>query len=262
MAMIHLNYPSAALGMNTDVNIILPDLPGGALIPAGQRYQTLYLLHGAYGDYSDWCRKTAIERYAQERCLAVIMPSCGNSFYQDMLHGPQYKTFLLSELPGYLNSMLPLSPKREDTFIAGLSMGGYGALHLALSRPERFAAAASLSGMLSFSALARQTDTKPWPLMAITGPLSADAIERSKRNAVVQARRLLARGIPLPALFLSVGTEDFTLQFNRTGVRKLRDLGVALTYEEHPGGHTWQYWDTHILRALDWMPLKRQLVRQ
>ncbi|HOQ63605.1 MAG TPA: hypothetical protein PKZ39_06530, partial [Clostridia bacterium] len=85
MAFIQLNYPSGALQQNTDVSIILPDPPGSAHVSPGRAYQTLYLLHGTYGDHSDWWRKTALERYAQEACLAVVMPSCGNAFYQDMV---------------------------------------------------------------------------------------------------------------------------------------------------------------------------------
>ena len=157
MAFIQLNYPSGALQQNTDVSIILPDPPGSAHVSPGRAYQTLYLLHGTYGDHSDWWRKTALERYAQEACLAVVMPSCGNAFYQDMVHGPKYKTFLLEELPAYLRSILPLSPRREDNFIAGLSMGGYGAMHLALSKPGQYAAAASLSGVMSFSMVLSST---------------------------------------------------------------------------------------------------------
>lgn len=261
MAFIQLNYPSGALQQNTDVSIILPDPPGSAHVSPGQAYQTLYLLHGTYGDHSDWWRKTALERYAQEACLAVVMPSCGNAFYQDMVHGPKYKTFLLEELPAYLRSILPLSPRREDTFIAGLSMGGYGAMHLALSKPGQYAAAASLSGVMSFSRLARQPQAdQPWPIQAIVGFISPAAIDRSQRNVVVQARSLKNRGIPLPALFLSVGTEDFTLKDNRDGVGRLRRLGVKVTYEEHPGAHTWAYWDTHIQRVLAWLPLRGDLV--
>lgn len=258
MAVIHLNFPSAALSWNTDVNLILPDVPGG--VPKGKGYQVLCLLHGTYGDYTDWCRKTAIERYAQANCLAVVMPSGGNSMYQDMAQGPQVKTFLLEELPAYLRSILPLSAKREDNFIAGLSMGGYGAMHLALSRPERYAAAASLSGLFTFGHLARRNGKQPWPMLAVTGGVSPEAIDKSRRNVLVQAKALVNKGVPLPALFLSVGTEDFTLKGNREGVKKLRALGLDPVYEEHPGGHTWEYWDTHIQRVLAFLPLKKGLV--
>ena len=110
MAIIRLNYPSKALAHNTELTVILPDPGEGWLTGKEQQagtYQVLYLLHGTHGDHSDWSRYTSIERYARERCLAVVMPSCGNAFYQDMVSGPQYKTFLLDELPNYLGGILP-----------------------------------------------------------------------------------------------------------------------------------------------------------
>ena len=106
----------------------------------------LYLLHGTYGDYSDWCHLTSIEKYAQNHKIMVVMPSVANSFYQDMVIGPKYLTFLTEELPQYIQMLFPASGRREDNFVAGLSMGGYGAWHVALAKPEQYAAAASLSG--------------------------------------------------------------------------------------------------------------------
>ncbi|NLX83966.1 MAG: esterase family protein [Clostridiales bacterium] len=266
MALIRLNYPSQALAHNTEVTIILPDPDKDQLLAKGKakgKYQVLYLLHGTHGDHTDWSRYTAIERYARERCLAVVMPSCGNAFYQDMVSGPQYKTFLLDELPNYLSGILPLSREREDVFIAGLSMGGYGALHLALSRPRQFMAAASLSGVFTFSMPLKEEPVRedlPWPFMAMIGDLSVRQIDRSRRNVLVQAKQLLDKKEPLPALFISVGTEDFTLNYNRDAKRRLSKMGAAFTYEEHPGAHTWAYWDTHIQRVLDWLPLKKERV--
>ena len=208
MAFIQLNYPSGALQQNTDVSIILPDPPGSAHVSPGQAYQTLYLLHGTYGDHSDWWRKTALERYAQEACLAVVMPSCGNAFYQDMVHGPKYKTFLLEELPAYLRSILPLSPRREDNFIAGLSMGGYGAMHLALSKPGQYAAAASLSGVILLppgAPAARRTSLADPGHRRFHQPGCHRQKPAQRRCSGAQSQK---QGIPLPALFLSVGTED------------------------------------------------------
>lgn len=266
MAIIRLNYPSKALAHNTELTVILPDPGEGWLTGKEQQagtYQVLYLLHGTHGDHSDWSRYTSIERYARERCLAVVMPSCGNAFYQDMVSGPQYKTFLLDELPNYLGGILPLSRRREDVFIAGLSMGGYGALHLALERPAQFMAAASLSGVFSFSGILKDLEERPnlpWPIKAIVGDLSIRQIDRSKRNVLVQMKRLMDRKVALPALFISVGTEDFTLNYNHDAKKRMTRMGVQFTYEEHPGAHTWAYWDTHIQRVLDWLPLKKEMV--
>ena len=104
------------------------------------------MLHGGYGDYTDWMRLTSIERYAQAKKLAVIMPSASNSFYQDMACGSDYLRFITQEVPQLCESLFPISTRREHTFVGGLSMGGYGASKCALRRPDLYAAFADLSG--------------------------------------------------------------------------------------------------------------------
>ena len=154
MANIHCNYYSNALQLNTDINVVIPTPNSDELMNhkdtsywrEGAKYQVLYLLHGTYGDYSDWCHLTSIEKYAQNHKIMVVMPSVANSFYQDMVYGPAYLTFLTEELPEYLGRLFPASTRREDSFVAGLSMGGYGALKCGLLAPETFSAVASLSG--------------------------------------------------------------------------------------------------------------------
>ena len=121
----------------------------------------LYLLHGLSDDDTIWLRRTSIERYAAPLGLAVVMPQVARSFYTDEAHGNRYWTFLSEELPQLARSFFHLSDRREDTFVAGLSMGGYGALKWALHRPGRFAAAASLSGALDLVAVSQDEWRKP-----------------------------------------------------------------------------------------------------
>ena len=267
MAYIHINYYSDALKVNTDVGIILPlplkDEKDKGYFKDGALYQTLYLLHGTYGDYTDWMRMTSIERYAQEMRLAVVMPSCANAFYLNMVSGAKYETFLLEELPQYLCRIFPLSKAREDTFIAGLSMGGYGAMHIGLMKPDRYSAIGSLSGLFSFAGLLAgesPNGDNPWPGLAMVGELNPKQVDESEYNVIVRARNLVAQGVKLPDMFLSVGTEDFTLDENRRGRTELTRLGIKLTYEEHKGEHNWEYWDRHIRRFLEWLPLKHYTV--
>ncbi len=120
----------------------------------------LYLLHGLSDDSSAWLRYTSIERYAAPLGLAVVLPQVQRSFYSDEVHGARYWTFLSEELPSVVQSFFRVSARREDTFVAGLSMGGYGALKWALHHPDRFAAAASLSGALDVVGLSRQPDRR------------------------------------------------------------------------------------------------------
>ena len=136
MASMTCHYYSSTLGNNIAINVIIPTPQGNEQIvdqdiQKQYQYETglpvVYLLHGAYGDFSSWIRYSNIERYAQERCCAVVMASAGNYFYQDMYRGSAYRTFFTEELPMFITSVFPVSKKREDTYIAGFSMGGYGA---------------------------------------------------------------------------------------------------------------------------------------
>ena len=139
--------------MSVSANVIMPQNTlrqiGMKGVGAADAAPVLYLLHGLSDDETIWMRRTSIERYAAQYGLAVVMPNGARSYYADMLRGGKYWTYLSEELPKVMQSFFRISDRREDTFAAGLSMGGYGAMKLALHCPERFAAAASLSGALS-----------------------------------------------------------------------------------------------------------------
>ena len=265
MGFFQCNFFSPTLCFNTDVHVFLPTPNSDEILNnkhsdyfrAGVKFQVLYLLHGAYGDYGDWMRLTSIEKYAQEHKLAVVMPSASNSFYQNMHRGSNYLTYISKELPSFIQSIFPVSAKREDTFIAGLSMGGYGAVRVAFELPENYAACASLSGALDFAGVKNMVEAG-----AITGPFRWDAIladkeeaETGDANLFVLADRRMREGRTLPRLFQTCGTEDFIYPQNIVARDAFMRLGLDLTYEEHPGIHDWNYWDTHIQRVLDWFGL-------
>ena len=156
MALIKCDFYSDALGLSTSMHVILPQQThtqiGMENVTGTGLHPTLYLLHGMSDDDSIWLRRTSIERYVASLGIAVVMPQVHRSFYTDMAEGGQYWTFISEELPKLARSFFPLSPKREDNFVAGLSMGGYGAFKLALRKPDQYAAAASLSGALDMAA--------------------------------------------------------------------------------------------------------------
>ncbi|RYD73325.1 MAG: esterase family protein, partial [Verrucomicrobiaceae bacterium] len=160
MAFFDCHFFSDTLGQNVSVYVLLPQQTArqiGVVAGAARtKYPALYLLHGLSDDHTIWLRRTSVERYAAERNLAVVMPAVARSFYQDMVSGPQYWSFISEELPRLMESFFPISPERNDRFAAGLSMGGYGALRLGLLHPERYAAAASLSGALDMTRRARE----------------------------------------------------------------------------------------------------------
>ena len=148
MALIDCHYFSQVLGLMSTMSVILPD-PGPLEASVASRtphirYPTLYLLHGLSDDHTVWQRRTSIERYVEGLNLAVVMPAVQRSFYTDMVTGQRYWTFISEEVPAVARHFFPLSEDRDENYVAGLSMGGYGAFKLALAHPERYAAAAIL----------------------------------------------------------------------------------------------------------------------
>jgi S-formylglutathione hydrolase FrmB len=243
--------------MRSTMNVLLPQrvLLGGK--PKRKpNYRTLYLLHGHSDDHTAWMRWSSIEKYAQGLNLVVVMPAVHLSFYSDMAYGGAYWRFISEEIPALVRDTFSLSADRNDNFVAGLSMGGYGALKLALTNPQRFAAAASLSGSVDIEDVVRVKKDDPsnpaWlvGMRNVFGDLSK--VPGSKHDLFTLARKAAKSSIR-PRLYQCCGTEDFLHPDNirfRDAVRKLR---LDLTYEEGPGDHDWAYWDMMIPHALAWM---------
>ncbi|MFC0033034.1 alpha/beta hydrolase [Micromonospora chaiyaphumensis] len=256
MARIRCDFFSTALGMGTSMTVLLPDSAAGIGMAGAARAgdpPVLYLLHGLTDDDTVWTRRTSIERYVAPLGLAVVMPQVQRSFYCDEAHGNRYWTFLSEELPQVCRSFFRLSDRREDTFVAGLSMGGYGAVKWALRHPDRFAAAASLSGALNV-AHRRHHPTSPmdpavwhtvWGDRDVAGP-DDDTVALLERS-----------GDDLPAFYVACGTEDFLYEDNTRFVATARGRGVPVTVDFSPGDHDWGYWDARIQDVLAWLPLRR-----
>ena len=255
MAFFDCNFFSETLALCVSAHVILPQ----SQTARRRLHPTLFLLHGLSDDHTMWTRRTSIERYAIERNLAVIMPAVGRSFYQDTAGGARYWKFLSEELPAVMRSFFPLSEKRADNFAAGLSMGGYGALRLALSHPDKFAAVASFSGALDYVHRLRESG-KPRSRISkaewnfIAGPAS-DA-EGSASDLFHLAKRAASRRGPKPVVWLGCGTEDDIIGDTRAFHRHLDSLGWKHHSEESPGVHDWAYWDAQIQRAITWLPIR------
>lgn len=260
MALLHVNFFSEVLGMSMNMDVILPQRTSGQIGMKGNRkdgkYPVLYLLHGMSDDHTIWQRRTSIERYVSELGIAVVMPTVHLSFYTDMKYGLNYWTFISIELPSICREFFPnMSDRREDTFAAGLSMGGYGALKLGLGASETFSAVASLSGALDMTASLRSgaINDPSGVFRNIFGSL--EEMENSEEDLMAVAGRLKESGKPLPKVYIWCGTEDFLYSQNCTARARLQELGYDLTYEESPGDHQWKYWDEKIQRVLEWLPL-------
>lgn len=261
MALFQGNFFSKSILNNVSVNVILPlpdegEIQAGSVLEEDAKYPTLYLLHGAYGDATDWIRNTRIEVYAQQYKIAVVMASAGNSFYMDMPYGPAYGQFFERELINFAETVFPLSRRREDRFVAGLSMGGYGALRLAFLHPENYAAAAALSGAFDLKAIGERLETEHKVGPAVYGMFSQ--MNDDDWNLAKLAQKAQSAGKELPHLMMSCGSEDFTLEMNHALKEQLTEQGISVHYEEHPGEHNWDYWETHIQRVLAWLPLKKK----
>lgn len=257
MALFEISFYSYTLGMSMQMNVILPQPKDKESSLRG--IPVLYLLHGRGDDHSAWLRYTSIERYANQYNLAVIMPSTHLGFYTDMALGNRYWTFISEELPEICHSFFPqLSKRREDTFAAGLSMGGYGALKLGLRKPERFSAIASLSGSVDvYSRTLTFINTKNESYWTqIFGDVAQIAGSDNDLFAVVS--KLAMSDQPKPKVFMWCGTEDFLYEYNVAMKNHLSNLSFDLTYEESPGDHQWKYWDQMIKEVLIWLPISKQ----
>ena len=253
--MLRCDFTSSALTLATSMTVILPEPAATDGVPsaAGGPVPVLYLLHGISSDSSSWLRYTSIERYVEPLRLAVVMPQVHRSYYTDEAYGGRYWTFLTRELPQLVKSWFPVSTQRDDTFVAGLSMGGYGALKWALREPSRFAAAASLSGALDVASpsTGRFRPEDPRMFARIFG---TDPIAGSQEDLLT----LVARADPaeLPRLGVWCVTEDGSLRATRAFVEASRAAGVQLDVDLSPGDHDWAYWDATIQSVLAWLPLR------
>ena len=218
MAVMQVDFVSQCLMRTVTIKVILPldkiAKMNGEKAYVPEKFKTLYLLHGMLGNHTDWIDGTRIQRWAQEKNLAVVMPAGENRFYVDNpREGAYFGEYIGRELVEMTRKMFPLSEKREDTFIAGLSMGGYGAIRNGLKYHKTFS---HIAGLIC---------------------------------------KLKEEKADIPKIYLCCGTEDFLLKYNRDYRDFLTEKGVAVTYEEGPGAHEWDFWDTYIKKVMEWLPL-------
>ncbi len=250
MVWLQCEYKSTVLNKLCSLQVLLPRL--SSFSPRRPEWPVLYLLHGLSDNATAWMRFTSIERYAERHGVAVVMPDGGRSFYTDMVDGLPYWTAVAEELPELAAELFPVSRKPECNFVAGLSMGGYGALKMGLRHPERFAAVGALSAV---------TDVKN----LVDGDEVALRTEMrhifgSYRHAVAAGNDLFSlaesairRGVS-PRIIQICGTGDFLYSGNLRFRDHLKKLNYpAYEYYEEPGAHTWDFWDRNIQRVLDFM---------
>ena len=263
MAIFQVTFLSECLGRTVPLTVILPTdkMPMPGQPPRPKAYKTLYLLHGVIGSHGDWLYGTRIQRWAEDRNLAVVMPSGDNYMYLD---NPvdKYGQYIGQELVDFTRRTFPLSRKREDTFIGGLSMGGFGALRNGMKYHKTFGAIVALSSALVVDeSLLEPVEEPVFPsdTMEYRHWVYGKDLKKALKSDINPAwlvKHLTARNVKLPAIYMAVGTEDFLLAPNQAFHELLEELHVEHTYVLGPGGHEWDFWDRYIREALDWLPLE------
>jgi S-formylglutathione hydrolase FrmB len=256
MALVTCDFFSDALEVGCSMNVVLPQPteeqigvdgdPDSRPVPRTD-FPLLYLLHGLSDDHSAWLRYTSVERYAAAAGLAVVMPAVNRSFYANERTGGRYWDYISEELPTIVGNFLRVSQDPARTYVAGLSMGGYGAMKLALTHPDRFAAAATLSGALDLAELSSREERVELFERIFGGPIPADAdIFQLLEAADVDT---------LPRIHVSTGTEDAPalVEGNRRFAADLLSKGADVTSDFRPGEHVWQLWDDLLPQVIAWM---------
>ncbi len=261
MAVIDVNFFSNALARQVSYKAIIP--ADGAIFPGRPEkevkpFKSLYLLHGIFGDFTDWLNKSRIELYAEENNIAVFMPSGENAFYVDNEARRSYfGEYVGNELIKETRKIFRLSDKREDTFIAGLSMGGFGALRNGLKYYKNFGAIAALSSALIIDSAVNSKEENPFEFdrpsyyKEIFGDLTK--LKESDKNPEELIRIIKKENGVMPRIYMACGTEDSLLKNNHNFRDFLVAEGVDHTYEEGPGVHDWKFWDEYIEKAIKWI---------
>ncbi len=247
MAYMECHFRSDRLDMNTSVHVILPDD-----MKEDEKFKVLYLFHGYVGDHTDWIRFTSIERYARQYRLAVVMPQVNNSYYTDMVYGMPYFSYVSEELPQWITKTFPISKKRNDNYICGLSMGGYGALKVALTYPTRYSKAASLSGVVDIDHIrSLSVDNKKNTQYEATFGLQS--VKDTPNDLKYLINQIKKNQEEIPDLFIGCGTEDFLFGDNREFKSFLDKQDIKNTYVVSKGEHSWDFWDEYIQKVLKWI---------
>lgn len=247
---LELNFKSTELKRQTQVYVLLPNKKE----ESNATYKTLWLLHGLSDNHTGWMRYTSIERYAKKYDLAVVMPNVDRSWYTDTAYDANYFSFVTKELPELcFRTFRQMSQRREDNIVAGLSMGGYGAMKTALSYPEKYGACISLSGSFDITRKGRPYNIDEWRSIFGFDLESPLELEGSEHDLYALAAKTKAEGKEFPKIYMWCGTEDGLISVNRSFDQTLTELGVAHQFETSEGDHSWKWWDLHIQGALEWI---------
>ena len=268
MALLQISYLSDVLQRTVPMRVVTPadKVVGDEYYNApGHPYKLMILMHGYHGSYVDWTNATRIQKWAETRNFIVAMPSGDNAFYIDYdIRDEHFGEFLGKELYEVMSRMFTISPKREDHFICGLSMGGYGALINGLKYHEAFGYIGALSsGVETFEHTpAEKEELELHDLLKMHLRDKVEENRETERNPRWLAQKLMDAHVAdpdhnhLPKIYMTCGLQDELLISNQRLAAGLSKMGYDVTYVEHPGEHAWTYWDPELQDILNWLPLE------
>ena len=259
MATININMISYTLKRTVDLKVIIPTVTipmsmGMGAAPEELKYvgkpkfPVLYLHHGGGNNQAQWTGYTNVELFAEERNIVVVMAATENKAFVNV-GGDKFYDFLENELQDFIKGTFPVSDRVEDTYVAGLSMGGYGALNHALRNPDKYCAMGGFSAAVDIN-----------PYSVGTGPDEEDPaadelLKHPELDNIALAKQLISDGKKFPKMYLAIGENDFLFDRNVKFRDMLLNAGVDVTWEQLPVyGHEWRFWDIQIEKFLDWLP--------
>lgn len=242
MAHIRCDFRSEVLDMGLSMVVFLPENI------SVRTAKTVYLLHGLADNATGWSRYTSVERYARLHNVAVVIPEVQRSFYTDMAFGLKYYSFVSEELPAICRNLFSLSAKRENCYIMGLSMGGYGALKIALRNPIAYAGCAAFSAVTDLRGeLHTVSDDRQNEFRAIFGP-QLTLGKKDDLSYLLQS----SRSTRLPSFYLACGDDDGFLAQDSAFAKALVEKGATVRFDHWPGGHEWKFWDKAVETSFDY----------
>ena len=249
-----VQFQSQLVGKSLPYNVVLPV---GYELPASRekQYPVIYLLHGLFGHYDNWTTRTRLADYTSTSEVIIVTPEGNNGWYTDSQLAPkeQYESYIVKELIPDVDRRFRTISDRSGRAIAGLSMGGYGAIKFGVKYPAMFAFAGSMSGAMNAAS---------WTREELAGlPSIWNSLQQVFGDNAGQAR--LSNDLPkrirdlshqesaaLPFIYLDCGTEDPLFPSNRSFAELLLSRKIPHEYRQRPGGHSWSYWDTQVQEVL------------
>ena len=249
------DFTSKALHSTTNIQLYIPEDKDGP-------YRVVYLLHGLHGNQGTWLDRTMLSVYANLYNAVFVMPEVGRSFYLNLKFGRQYHNYVCDELPEMCKKVFNICAKREDTAVMGCSMGGYGALRLALKKPQQYGFCGAISpACLYFKPILEEvrndkqafieSGEEAHEIIADLYATYGENLEYNPDYDIPELVKKFPKSAPKPKIYVTCGTEDSLLKENHDFRDEMKKTDFDYTYEEWPGDHEWYFFDEALKKTLE-----------